>query len=122
MTNRTQGPVHVRGGTVPAPTRTVLGANIRERRLALELSGKELDRRAGLRSGTVASIERGTSILPRVDLLYAIALQLGATMEELLGYPPLHSTTKARVRRRARLQATQINNHRPCSDAPSQAG
>jgi len=54
-----------------------LGRGIRERRLALDLSLSDLERRSGVASSYVSKLERGLSPRPGAERLEAIAVALG---------------------------------------------
>lgn len=63
--------------------KTILGENVRRRRLAAGLSQEELAERAGLHRTYVSSIERGQRNVA-VENIYAIAEALGCTPGDLL--------------------------------------
>ena len=59
-----------------------IGARIRERRTALQLTQRELARRAGVDSVLLWKYEQGR-VLPRIDMVERIATALGVTMDWL---------------------------------------
>lgn len=62
-----------------------LSEQIRDRRLALELSLAELARRANISKGYLSQLENGSETpRPSADILYRIAFALGASVGELL--------------------------------------
>jgi transcriptional regulator with XRE-family HTH domain len=83
------------------PATTTLGTNVRERRLNLGLTHRDLANRTNIAATTISNIELGKIANPGVYTLYPLALALGASFEELMGTQRLDGTTKARVRRRA---------------------
>lgn len=68
-----------------------LGRRLRARRTAAGIGLRELSRRVGVSAGLVSQIETG-KVRPSVSTLYAIATELGASIDSLLfgddGAPP----------------------------------
>ena len=62
---------------------TGLGPRLREVRSARELSVRELARRVGCSASLISQIERGVSV-PSVGVLYALAAELGGSLDYLL--------------------------------------
>jgi transcriptional regulator with XRE-family HTH domain len=62
---------------------TGLGPRLREVRSAGGLSVRELARRVGCSASLISQIERGVSV-PSVGLLYAVATELGSSLDYLL--------------------------------------
>ena len=61
-----------------------LGARMRTARKALNLTARDVDRRAGLARGHAAAIERGVYTSPQVETVEVIARVLGVTVDSLL--------------------------------------
>jgi mannose-6-phosphate isomerase-like protein (cupin superfamily)/DNA-binding XRE family transcriptional regulator len=64
------------------PTPPDVGAQLRERRLALDVSVRELARRLSLSPSLISQIERGKAT-PSVGTLYAMTTELGLSMDAL---------------------------------------
>jgi transcriptional regulator with XRE-family HTH domain len=62
---------------------TGLGPRLREVRSARRLSVRELARRVGCSASLISQIERGVSV-PSVGMLYALATELGSSLDYLL--------------------------------------
>jgi transcriptional regulator with XRE-family HTH domain len=62
---------------------TGLGPRLREVRSARRLSVRELARRVGCSASLISQIERGVSV-PSVGVLYALATELGSSLDYLL--------------------------------------
>jgi transcriptional regulator with XRE-family HTH domain len=62
---------------------TGLGPRLREVRSACRLSVRELARRVGCSASLISQIERGVSV-PSVGVLYALATELGSSLDYLL--------------------------------------
>src|SRR5689334_24574143 len=62
---------------------TGLGPRLREVRSAGGLSVRELARRVGCSASLISQIERGVSV-PSVGVLYALATELGSSLDYLL--------------------------------------
>src|SRR5215471_8764080 len=62
---------------------TGLGPRLREARSAGGLSVRELARRVGCSASLISQIERGVSV-PSVGVLYALATELGSSLDYLL--------------------------------------
>jgi transcriptional regulator with XRE-family HTH domain len=60
-----------------------LGPRLREARAARRLSVRELARRVGCSASLISQIERGVSV-PSVGVLYALATELGSSLDYLL--------------------------------------
>ncbi|MGD0246778.1 MAG: XRE family transcriptional regulator [Streptosporangiaceae bacterium] len=60
-----------------------LGPRLREARAARRLSVRELARRVGCSASLISQIERGASV-PSVGVLYALATELGSSLDYLL--------------------------------------
>lgn len=68
-----------------------LQQQIRQRLIDKRISANALERRAGLKTSAVHNILQGKSKRPGVDILQAIAHELGCTISELLGEVPLQT-------------------------------
>jgi len=62
---------------------TGLGPRLREIRRSRQLSVRELARRVGCSASLISQIERGVSV-PSVGMLYALATELGSSLDYLL--------------------------------------
>ncbi|HET9975783.1 MAG TPA: helix-turn-helix domain-containing protein, partial [Streptosporangiaceae bacterium] len=62
---------------------TGLGPRLREARSGRRLSVRELARRVGCSASLISQIERGVSV-PSVGVLYALATELGSSLDYLL--------------------------------------
>src|SRR5512142_660951 len=72
-----------------------LGPRLREARAARRLSVRELARRVGCSASLISQIERGVSV-PSVGVLYALATELGSSLDYLLfGSGPGAGTAEA---------------------------
>jgi transcriptional regulator with XRE-family HTH domain len=86
---------------------TGLGPRLREVRSARELSVRELARRVGCSASLISQIERGVSV-PSVGVLYALATELGGSLDYLLfgsGSAPASAPTAAPAAAPAARQA-----------------
>ena len=78
---------------------TGLGPRLREVRSAGGLSVRELARRVGCSASLISQIERGVSV-PSVGVLYALATELGSSLDYLLfgsGAAPAPAVTAVAV-------------------------
>jgi transcriptional regulator with XRE-family HTH domain len=66
---------------------TGLGPRLRAARSARGLAVRELARRVGCSASLISQIERGVSV-PSVGVLYALATELGASLDHLFGVGP----------------------------------
>src|ERR1700738_1131709 len=64
-----------------------LGPRLRQVREERGLSARELARRVGCSGSLLSAIERGVSA-PSVGVLYALATELGASLDHLFGVGP----------------------------------
>jgi transcriptional regulator with XRE-family HTH domain len=62
---------------------TGLGPRLRQARAGRQLSVRELARRVGCSASLISQIERGVSV-PSVGVLYALATELGSSLDHLL--------------------------------------
>jgi transcriptional regulator with XRE-family HTH domain len=86
---------------------TGLGPRLREVRSACRLSVRELARRVGCSASLISQIERGVSV-PSVGVLYALATELGGSLDYLLfgsGSAPASAPTAAPAAAPAARQA-----------------